>query len=69
MRVALSLLLILLSEVIISSQEDELVPAAYLASRYTAASDAPASVVMAGANEPGERLCNGSSTRSLLKNR
>ncbi len=54
MRVALSLLLVVLRAVIVSSQEDELVPAPYLAAQYTAASDAPASVVMAGAHEPGE---------------
>jgi protocatechuate 3,4-dioxygenase beta subunit len=56
MRVALSLLLLVMGVIIVFSQEDELVPAPYLASRYTAAGDAPASVVMAGANEPGERL-------------
>lgn len=56
MRVAVSLLLVGIGVVIVSSQEDELVPAPYLAPQYTAASDAPASVVMTGANEPGERL-------------
>ncbi len=56
MRVALSLLLVVLVAVIVSSQEDELVPAPYLAPQYTAPSDAPARAVMAGANEPGERL-------------
>jgi protocatechuate 3,4-dioxygenase beta subunit len=56
MRVALSLLLVVLGAVIVSSQEDELIPAPYLAPQYTAPRDAPASVVMAGANEPGERL-------------
>jgi protocatechuate 3,4-dioxygenase beta subunit len=56
MRVALSLLLVVLGAVIVSSQEDELVPAPYLAPQFTAASDAPASVMIAGAKEPGERL-------------
>lgn len=55
MRRAL-LLLFLLSGVVVSSQEDELVPAPYLADRYTAPADAPASVIIAGASEPGERL-------------
>ena len=56
MRIALSLLLVGLTAAIVSSQEDELVPAPYLAPQYTASSDAPASVVIAGSNEPGERL-------------
>ena len=56
MRVALSLLLVVLVAVIVSSQEDELVPAPYLAPQYSAPSDAPARAVMAGADEPGERL-------------
>jgi protocatechuate 3,4-dioxygenase beta subunit len=56
MRIVISLLLAGLGAALVSSQEAELVPAPYLAPEYTAASDAPASVVMAGSNEPGERL-------------
>jgi protocatechuate 3,4-dioxygenase beta subunit len=56
MRIARSPLLVLLAAVVVSSQEDELVPAPYLAPRFTASSDAPANVVIAGATEPGERL-------------
>lgn len=56
MRIGLSLLLVVVVAITVSSQEDELVPTPYLASRYTAPSDASASVVLAAANEPGERL-------------
>lgn len=37
-------------------QEDELVPAPYLADRYTAPTDAPSKAVLAAHDEPGERL-------------
>lgn len=37
-------------------QEDELVPAPYLADRYTAPTDAPSTAVLAARDEPGERL-------------
>jgi protocatechuate 3,4-dioxygenase beta subunit len=39
-----------------SAQMPSLVPPVYLSSKYLAAPDAPSSIVVAGADEPGERL-------------
>jgi protocatechuate 3,4-dioxygenase beta subunit len=40
----------------IQSQAQELVPAVYLSQKYMAPQNAPSSIVVAGADEPGERL-------------
>jgi protocatechuate 3,4-dioxygenase beta subunit len=40
----------------VSSQSPELITAAYLAPQFTAPTDAPSSVVIAGKDEPGDRL-------------
>jgi protocatechuate 3,4-dioxygenase beta subunit len=41
---------------VVTAQVDELVPAPYLADRYTAPANAPSSGVLASGAEPGERL-------------
>ena len=40
----------------VQSQSPELVPAVYLSPKYMAPQNAPSSIVVASANEPGERL-------------
>ena len=55
MRVAPLVLLVVFTAAS-SSQEPELIPAPYLASKYVAPPDAPSSIVVAGKDEPGERL-------------
>jgi hypothetical protein len=55
-RLLLTLLFSAAGAIVASSQDDELVPAAYLAATYTAPSDAPSNVVIAGPGEPGQRL-------------
>ena len=50
------LVLCLLLTVLASAQEPELIPAPYLASQYVALADAPSSIIVAGKDEPGERL-------------
>ena len=55
-RLLLTLLLSTLAVVVASSQDDELVPAAYLAAAYTAPTGAPSRVVIARPDEPGQRL-------------
>ena len=57
MRVSLAALsLLFLFAAMASSQEPELIPAAYLAARYAAPPDAPSSIIVAGTDEAGERL-------------
>lgn len=41
---------------VVSDQTSELIVPEYLAARYTAAADAPSTLIVAGPNEPGERL-------------
>jgi protocatechuate 3,4-dioxygenase beta subunit len=41
---------------VVNAQSVPLVPSEYLAPKYLAASDAPSNIVIAGPNEPGERL-------------
>lgn len=55
-RIVIGLVFVVASGALLWSQEDELVPAPYLAARYTAPGNAPSNAVVAGADEPGERL-------------
>ena len=55
MRVALLLVLIMFG-ITASSQEPELIPAPYLSSQYVAPHVAPSSIMIAGNDEPGDRL-------------
>jgi protocatechuate 3,4-dioxygenase beta subunit len=55
MRPLTFLLAVVVSAVVIA-QDDELVPAPYLADRYTAPANAPSTGVLASGAEPGERL-------------
>jgi protocatechuate 3,4-dioxygenase beta subunit len=54
MRIALSLVVVLLAAA--GGQDTSLVPPDYLAPKYLAPSDASSSIVIAGPDEPGERL-------------
>lgn len=55
MRVSPLLLLVVFTAAA-SSQEPKLIPAPYLAPQYLARPDASSSIVVAGKDEPGERL-------------
>ncbi len=50
------LLLVVFFGVVLSSQDAELIPAPYLAAEYTAPIGASSNLVIAGRDEPGERL-------------
>lgn len=52
----LTFMLAVVSSAIVTAQDDELVPAPYLADRYTAPANAPSSGALASGSEPGERL-------------
>ena len=55
MRIAITLASIILAAVA-GAQVPDLVPLAYLSPKYLAPPNAPSSIVVAGRNEPGERL-------------
>jgi protocatechuate 3,4-dioxygenase beta subunit len=52
----LTLMLAAVLGAVVAAQDDELVPAPYLADRYTAPANAPSNGVLASGTEPGERL-------------
>jgi protocatechuate 3,4-dioxygenase beta subunit len=54
MRIVAFLVVLVLASA--ASGQEQLVPAPYLAAKYVAPQNAPSSVVIAGKNEPGERL-------------
>ena len=55
MRVAIFVVSILLAAAA-SAQDESLIPSVYLSPKYSALPDAPSSIVVAGPDEPGERL-------------